>query len=420
MNANVFLVVLFCFIVTLVNCDLEVQLLHVLFRHGDKVPHRAYQNYPNDPYRDYTYYPMGDGDLTNEGKLREYKIGLMLRGRYDGYFGSDYWPDKIYGLATDVPRTQLSIQLVLAGLFPPSEKQIWNPHLPWIPTWTSLATPHDIQSLLFPHYCPRYQEEYAQFLEQDDTQEMIKRYKNVFSYLTDHTGKIVNTTKAVQYLYNLLKEEAAQNLTLPKWTENVFPSPMKEMTMFDFHLRSYTKTLKRLNGGMLLRRIVDDIELYQKGRLQPTDRKAFLFSAHEVNVAALARTLGTNEPLLPAYGSTIILETLRDKKGTYYIRVLLWTGVTEKLIIQTIPGCNELCPYNEFRLLLNDVIATDEDLLCRQKNHNNNNNNNNNNNSNNNNNNHHHHHISSSTIINLDKLMFYLLGISYVISKSLT
>lgn len=78
---------------------------------------------------------------------------------------------------------------------------------------------------------------------------------------------------------------------------------------------------------MLLRKIVNDIELYQKGRLEPTDRKAFLFSAHEVNVAALARTLGTNEPLLPAYGSTIILETLRDKKGTYYIRVSAFTHV---------------------------------------------------------------------------------------------
>ncbi|KAK2577299.1 hypothetical protein KPH14_003433 [Odynerus spinipes] len=407
MYPNVFLVaLLLCLVVSSVNCDFELQLLHVLFRHGDKVPQRAYQNYPTDPYRDYSYYPMGDGDLTNEGKLREYKIGRMLRDRYGGYFGADYWPEKIYALATDVPRTQLSLQLVLAGLFPPSEKQTWNPHLPWIPTWT-FDIPHEMYSLLFPQTCPRYEEEYARFLAQDNVKDMVNKYKSVMSYLTDHTGKIVNTSGEVQYLYNLLKEEAAQNLTLPKWTENVFPSPMKEITALDFHLKSYTKTLRRLNGGMLLRKIVDDIELYQTGRLEPADRKAFLFSAHETNVAAFARTLGTNEPVIPAYGSTIILETLRDKKGTYYVRVLLWTGVTEQLVIQAIPNCSDICPYEEFRRLLKDVIATDEDRLCRRREHN------------------AHRHTSSSTRITVNDLTLYLLTAatltianSRVISKS--
>lgn len=36
-----------------------------VFRHGDKVPHREFQNYPNDPYREHSYYPIGNGDLTN-------------------------------------------------------------------------------------------------------------------------------------------------------------------------------------------------------------------------------------------------------------------------------------------------------------------------------------------------------------------
>jgi len=72
--------------------------------------------------------------------------------------------------------------------------------------------------------------------------------------------------------------------------------------------------------GMLLRKMVDDIQEYQAGK-SPHDRKAFLFGAHEVNVAALAYALETNEPTVPAYGATIILETLRDKKGIYYVRV---------------------------------------------------------------------------------------------------
>lgn len=184
-------------------------------------------------------------------------------------------------------------------------------------------------------------------------------------YLTDHSGKLINSTDAVGHIYNLLKEEAAQNLTLPRWTQNVFPSPMEEILELDFKLRSYTKTLKRLNGGILLRKIVDDIQEQRAGKLLH-DRKAFLFGSHEANVAAVAYALGTNEPKVPAYGSTIILETLQDKKGIYYIRVLLWTGVTEELIIQTIPGCTELCPFVKFLNIVKDVLPNDDEYSCRR------------------------------------------------------
>lgn len=44
-----------------------------VFRHGEKVPHKEFQNYPNDPYRDYSYYPLGSGDLTNVSKKKKKK-----------------------------------------------------------------------------------------------------------------------------------------------------------------------------------------------------------------------------------------------------------------------------------------------------------------------------------------------------------
>ncbi|KAL0125244.1 hypothetical protein PUN28_004407 [Cardiocondyla obscurior] len=117
--------------------------------------------------------------------------------------------------------------------------------------------------------------------------------------------------------------------------------------------------------GMLIRKMVDDIEEHRTGKLM-RDRIAFLFSAHEVNVASLAYALGTNEPTIPAYGATIIIETLRDKKGIYYIRVLLWTGVTEQLIVQTIPGCAETCPFEKFLDIVKDVLPNDDEYYCRR------------------------------------------------------
>ncbi|KAF7991560.1 hypothetical protein HCN44_008931 [Aphidius gifuensis] len=48
-----------------VKCELELKLSHVLFRHVDKVPHKEFQNYPNDLHSNETYFPMGSGGLTN-------------------------------------------------------------------------------------------------------------------------------------------------------------------------------------------------------------------------------------------------------------------------------------------------------------------------------------------------------------------
>ncbi|XP_015606223.1 venom acid phosphatase Acph-1 [Cephus cinctus] len=347
----------------LVYCEMQVKLLHVLFRHGDKVPHQEYQNYPNDPHRNHSYYPIENGGLTNQGKMREYKIGMLLRDRYNKYFGQYYWPDMIYAQSTYFPRTQMSLQLVLAGLFPPKDKQIWNPHLPWSPV-SSFFVHYNADYLLFPHLCPQYTSTYARFLREDQTREMISKYQDVMKYLSKYTGKDVSTTSAVYYLYNLFKEQAAQNLTLPKWTEKVYPKTMKDITALDFNLRSYTRDLKRLNGGMLLRKVTDDIKELRTGNLRPSGRKAFFFSAHELNVATFVRTLGTDDPVLPAYGSTVILETLQDENEMYYIRVLLWTGVTERLIVQTVPGCTEICPLDVFLDLMKNVIPTDAEYYC--------------------------------------------------------
>ncbi|XP_012269189.2 venom acid phosphatase Acph-1-like [Athalia rosae] len=354
-----------CF-VEIVKCEPELKLLHVLFRHGDKVPHTPWQSYPTDPHKNHSYFPTSNGGLTNVGKLREYKIGTMLRNRYDEFLGPYYSTDLIDARTTYVGRTHMSVQLVLAAMFPPVGEQIWNPRLSWQPIFSTYVNDVDQDYLFFPDHCHLYREEYAKFLAEDSTKKMIAKYQATLDYLTKHTGKVVDNTEAVYYLFNTLKEEAAQNLTLPEWTSSVYPHPMEEILALDFDLRSWTTNLKRLNGGNMLRKITEDIKAVLTGNPALGKKKAFLFSGHEQNVARLSRVLGTGEPMIPAYGSTIIIETIQDREkgGNYFVRILLWTGVTERLITQSIPGCNELCPLDEFLNLLKDVIPSDEEYLC--------------------------------------------------------
>lgn len=47
-------------------------------------------------------------------------------------------------------------------------------------------------------------------------------------------------------------------------------------------------------------------------------------------------------------------------------QVLLWTGVTEQLIVQTIPGCSEMCPFEDLLDIIKDILPNDDEYYCRR------------------------------------------------------
>lgn len=66
------------------------------------------------------------------GKLTEYKIGLLLRARYNKFFTDTWNVNYLEARSTNVNRTKMSLELLLAGLYPPKEDQVWSA-LPWQP-----------------------------------------------------------------------------------------------------------------------------------------------------------------------------------------------------------------------------------------------------------------------------------------------
>lgn len=60
-------------------------------------------------------------------------MGTELRRRYGKFLGDHYIPDIIDASSSDYNRTKMSLQLVLASLFPPAEKEAWEPSLHWQP-----------------------------------------------------------------------------------------------------------------------------------------------------------------------------------------------------------------------------------------------------------------------------------------------
>lgn len=353
-----FLLSLFIFSGTKAD-ELRLELVQVLFRHGERAP-LAKEMYPNDPYNDSSYEPWGVAQLTNVGKMREYRIGRMLRKRYDKFLGDLYRPQDVYGRSTDIDRTKMSLQLALAGLYPPSKAQSWHQSLPWLAIPTHYA-PERLDVLLKPQSCPKYAKALEDVREMKEIRDKTAAFDDVLKYLTVKTGMEISSLSAAYEIYNLLTAQKNMNLTLPEWCTDDIYSKMQDIVALEYEIRSYTPQLKRLNGGTLIHTFIKNMDLSGE---RNNSRKIYLYSGHEVNVAAFTRAHGISEPRLPAYGSAVILEKLRNAQGQLFVKMILWTGVTEKLITLKFKDCDEVCPIESYLNIVKDAMPTEDDLNC--------------------------------------------------------
>lgn len=83
-----------------------------------------------------------------------YHLGKYLRQRYDEYLGSVYEFKSVFSLSSNYARTMMSLQLVLAGLYPPAPIQMWHENLNWQPIPTSYLEFKE-DALFIPYRCER-------------------------------------------------------------------------------------------------------------------------------------------------------------------------------------------------------------------------------------------------------------------------
>ncbi|XP_070160237.1 venom acid phosphatase Acph-1-like [Polyergus mexicanus] len=343
----------------------KLRLVSALFRHGDRtVDIENHETYPNDPYKDEVYYPDGSGQLTNTGKKRAYQLGQILRKRYDRFLGDLYYQPNVYAQSTNVARTKTTLQLVHAALYPPAEMQIWNPLLPWQPIdFTYNIIEND--NLLFPFMCPVFKRSYDDMLQNNLTVKTeVAKFADLKKQVSIYTGKNITTLYDLLLIFTTLTTETTLGLRLPEWTRSIFPNgKLLDAFILQLDVLSYG-SLNKLNGGILLRKIINDMDKVINGTLK--DRKINLFSAHDMNVSAMLHALNIFDSRPPEYTSSVIIE-LHEKNGDFFVKVLYYLGNPSKIIEKSIPGCAILCPYDKFVQLTSASTATDKELECPEK-----------------------------------------------------
>ncbi|KAJ8951020.1 hypothetical protein NQ318_006405 [Aromia moschata] len=342
------------------EADETLVLTHVLFRHGNRTADGLHELYPNDPYLHEDYFPYGHGQLTKAGKLKEYSIGTALRQRYNEFLGDYYYPDIVEAYSTDYNRTKMSLQLVLAGLFPPSSEQLWEEKILWQPIPYNYLPKYE-DKILLGVLCPNYLQLYQEVSTSEHMLEEFTKHSEVFEYISNHTGLNVTRFFDVYNLYFGVSTEEEWGFELPEWTKSVWPATITSLAVKDYFVSMATAEMRKMATGYFLNKVIEDTKRKILSSQTP-GRKIHLYSAHENNVAELLISLGVfDDPHVPNYGAYVVLE-VHYIEAVYGVKIYYenYEGNGPKLL--KMPSCEEFCPLDKFISLVQDYMPSDD--LC--------------------------------------------------------
>ena len=176
----------------------------------------------------------------------------------------------------------------LAGLYPPTGEQKWNPNLDWqpIPVHT-LPVEEDIILSNHPP-CPKYDKLFQALMNSSEIRDLNKKYDWVYKYATEHSGKVIDSIGSAAYLYDTLHIETIYNKTLPPWTSKIYPEPLGTLQNLSFHVDTWTTAMKRLRFGSLVKAVVNRMSqvaagLHVNGSFDGP--KMIMYSAHDTTVS---------------------------------------------------------------------------------------------------------------------------------------
>ncbi|XP_078579278.1 prostatic acid phosphatase-like [Branchiostoma floridae x Branchiostoma japonicum] len=359
-----------------------LKFVSLVYRHGDRTPYNVYGNDTNTE----DTWPQGFMQLTRVGIQQQYELGQFLRSRYVGpeFLNTSYSRYQVQVWSTDTDRTRMSAQANLAGFFPPSGNQVWNPDILWqpIPVHTK---PENEDSLLGMPPCPRfdylkqeYQRTNQEYLQMDQDNKYVslqaklvsmnrlarykrKPYRVLESKLYEQWDKYHNKELTTS---SFLRTKM-HNRTLPVWATPEVYDKLTEFRSFDLRADFSDRERNRLHGGPLLGAIVNNMTQAKEGTLPDGRLKLVMYSAHDATVASLLSALGTFNYIHPPYCACVMVELHQEDSGEFVTEVWYRNDSAHDPYLPTVPGCPDPCSYQQFLNATKDSIVTDREKECQ-------------------------------------------------------
>lgn len=287
-----------------------------------------------------------------------------MRKRYDRFLGSTYNPDIFHLQTTATDRTKMSGMLETAALWKPNEDQMFRPDLPWQPIALFYQEFTEDTLMLVWNKCPKYTRLRTSVNDQPEVRQVHEHNQQLFAELTNLTGMPITNVGDVSSLYSTLTAEKEMNLTLPEWTKDYYPDKLLNLTLYDLKLNTYDNSFRRLKGGPLLKKIVDDM-IEKKNQITHRNlRKLIMYMGHDSTIATLLDTMHIWHHQVPHYNIMIMIE-LHYYENEWNVQIFLRNATTSEPHPMIIPECSAACPLNKFVEILKPVIPDDWKEECK-------------------------------------------------------
>lgn len=122
--------------------------------------------------------------------------------------------------------------------------------------------------------------------------------------------------------------------------------------------------MKRFKGGPLVKEMVQHITDKIAGKLDPR-LKFFMYSAHDTTVATFLNTLSLYEMIPPPYASAVLVELLKKKSSEQNFVRISFKNSTGEPVILTVPGCESLCPIEDFVRITKPIVPDNWNEECQ-------------------------------------------------------
>ncbi|XP_063158108.1 prostatic acid phosphatase-like [Candoia aspera] len=350
----------------------NLKFVVVIFRHGDRSPMTTFPT--NTVSED--VWPQGYGQLTKIGMQQQYEFGQYLKARYKNFLSPSYKAKEIYVRSTDCDRTIMSAQVNLAGFFPPSASEAWNPHIHWQPIPVHTVPLSQEKLLIYPNFhCPRFNQLLQQVRRDTTVRKTLKQYmitkhcNFIFQPLLRRTSRLLgyNLRKLLDFqnllfwnAYDTLKVQKIHNHSLPVWADT---ETMDYMKSFLEHLLiaafegKFRIEKSQLQGGNLVKHILGKIINCTTSH---ETKKMIMYSAHSMTIVALQTALGVYNQFLPPYAACHIFELYEENSGYYTIEMYYRNSTVDEPHPLILPGCSKACPLEQFKKLVAPILPQKE------------------------------------------------------------
>lgn len=346
-----------------IGCDGKPKLRWLFFihRHGDRSPLNMG---PKDKYNDLKYWPEGFGNLDNAGRLRMFKLGQFIRRRYANFLSDNF--REVYSRSSDVERCIESSNAVLAGMYPPTKRFMWDSDLAWTPAPVhTVPAPDDyLLNEAGRKYVKDVESEIRLIQKSDRVKQLYDDSVQERELLSKELGYDYDSFYKFKCNYSTLDIEERNGFEMPSWY-----TPELKQRLYGFAGTAFalagggTERLKQLRCGHLLEDLISRMELFSvSGPIlndksdfqQPTnapselkDRKVIHYSTHDSIMAALLESLNINEPCVPpGFGATMFMELYVDVDennqpiGEKYLKLYYMDDTEKEMPIEkNLPNC---------------------------------------------------------------------------------